>query len=176
MNKICEIDTSNLDKILNNLNEENRNKAILKSLKKGGEILVEKSQKTMIKKMGQGATSKIRYKKSIVEGYGIKQDKDYLETIVMATKFFLTRIFELGTKKNRVLKRSGAKDRSRGRTKGDKRYWHRIKGKENQYKAGSNRGKIEGKFAFREAKQNNENEIMNIIIETLNKEINKLFK
>lgn len=175
MNKICQFDTTELNKVLNNLNEENRKTAIFKSLKKGGELLVEESQETMIRKMGSGATSKIRYKKSIIEGYGIKSDKDYLEVIVSATKFFLTRIFELGTKKNRVLKRSGAKDREAGKMS-DRRYWKRKPNTDNWYHSGANRGKIEGKFAFKETKETKEQSIIDTILETLNNEIKKLIK
>lgn len=175
MNKICNIDSSNLENILNNLNEENRNKAILKSLKKGGDVLVEKSQENIIRKMGSGATSKKRFKKSIVEGYGVKQDKDYLEILVLATKFFLTRIFELGTKKPRVLKRDGAKDRNAGKM-GDRRYWKRKANTDHIYYKGANRGSIEAKHAFKDAREQNENEIINEILDTLNNEINKLMK
>lgn len=172
----CQIDTSEIDRVLSNLNEQARHNAIYNSLKKGGEKLVEKSRSIIIQKMGSGATSKNKYKKSIAEGYHLgKGDKSYLEVIVTALGMFLTKFFELGTDE-RYLKRTGAKDRSKGYMKGDKRYLHRKAGKENQYKKGAYRGKIEPHLALKNARENGGQDVLNTIIENLNNEINKLLK
>lgn len=175
MNKICEIDDKALQRTLDYLNEENRKKAIFKSLKKGGELLVEKTRQILIRKMPKAATT-TKHKKPIAEGVHLgKSDKDYLEVLVTLLGEFRTKWFETGTKLRKLL-RSGAKDRSRGRFKGDKRYWYRKKGKENQYVSGTNRGKIEGLHFFRDARENYNQDIVDAIQDSLEQEINRLLK
>lgn len=178
MSKVCKIDDKDLQRLLDRLNEENRNDAIFKSLKKGGEILVDRTKQVLANKM-PSATKQIKKGDTtyppIVEGVHISKqsDKQYLDVLVTILNQFMTKWFETGTKE-RYLKRSGAKDRSRGRFKGDKRYWYRKEGKENQYVSGSYRGKIEGLGFFEEARENYNQEIVDNIIDFLKQEINKL--
>lgn len=174
MNNICKIDTKEIEEVLKHYSEEENKKMIFKSLEKTGEKLVEKARRNIYQKMGKGATTTNKYKKSVQEGYHIAvSDEEKNEVLVTALGFFLTKWFELGTLA-RVLKRTGAKDRSRGRYKGDKRYWYRKKGKENFYKSGTYRGRIDPYFAFKEAK--NENELIEIMLTELEREINKYIK
>lgn len=180
MSKICKIDDRAFNRLLDRLDEENRKKAIFKSLKKGGEILVERSKSILRNKM-PNSTKPIKKGDKIippiVEGIHISKlsDKEYLDVLVTVLGQFMTKWFETGTKE-RFLKRSGAKDRSRGRFKGDKRYWYRKKGKENQYLSGTYRGKIEGLGFFEEARIHYDQEIVDNIIEFLEKEIERLMK
>lgn len=175
MNNICKIDANAIEETLKSFSEDNTKKMIYRSLEKTGEKLVEKARRNIYQKMGKGATTTNKYKKSIQEGYHISDlsSEEKNEVLITALGFFLTRFYELGTLE-RFLKRTGAKDRSRGRFKGDKRYWYRKKGKENHYKADSYRGRINPYYAFKEAR--NENDLVNDMLTFLEEEINKYMK
>ena len=169
---VCEIDTKQLERQLAALDEQERANAIFASLKKGGAELVDKTRDILIRKM-PNATSKKSYNKSVAEGVHLgKSDKAYLEVLVTLFGDFRTKWFETGTEE-RYLRRTGAKDRDRGK-QGDRRFWKRKIGKENQYKKGTYRGKIKDLHFFRDARQQYGKEILDKITESLAKEINKI--
>lgn len=152
-----ELDTTAFNRLLDQINEEERRKMIMKALKKGGDEVRQLAVNLMVQKVGEGATRQPKegsgWKKPMTEGVRVIQDKDFLSVIVSILKDVRGVWFEGGTKLRKLL-RTGAKDRERGYTKGDKRYLHRKKGKENFYQSGSNRGKIKPTNFFSEATEN----------------------
>ena len=154
MSNDCGVDIRQVDEMFRFLSKENIDKVLLDALKQSGKELVEQTKQTMIKKLGSTATSTRNYNKrpknsAMVEGVKSTVDKDYLTVVVSILKDFRAKWFERGTKQRKLL-RTGAKDRERGRMSGDRRYLYRKEGKENFYKAGANRGKIEPHYFFRE--------------------------
>lgn len=162
MSEICKIDTHELDNILNNLNEENRRKALFTSITKGGQELVKETQSELLKVLPK-ANDTGRYGK-MINGVKLKKDKSYDEVKVHIMGDFRLKFFEMGTEE-RYLKKP-------------------LKQKENtryKYKSGTNnsggnpyRGKIQAKYFFQKARENSK--MIDTLINTLEKEINKLFK
>lgn len=157
MSKICEIDTKDLDNILNNLSEENRNKALFNSIVKGGQALVDETKIVLKSKLPNANAD-------MVKGVKLKKDKSYQEVKVHIMGDYRLKWFELGTDERYLKKPLPHKD--------DTRY---------KYKSGSTnagglpyRGKIEGKHFFQEARQNSN--MMDVVINTLTKEIERLLK
>ena len=161
MNKVCNIDTTQLDKILANLSEENRKKAMVNALKEGGNVLKENTQQNLIKKLGSGATSMIKWKKKpMTEGVGVITEKDYVEVIVTILRDFRLKWFEMGTteryRKIRGIDSKGKKYVKRG-------------------EKGGYTGYIKGLHFFKEARENT-SPIEEAIIRAMEAEINKLMQ
>lgn len=160
MSNICKIDTTQLDKIFENLSEENRNKAMINSLKEGANVLKENTQQNLIKKLGSGATSTVKYKKPMTEGIGITAEKDYLEVVVSILRDFRLKWFEMGTKE-RYRKIRGINSKGKKYVKHDEK--------------GGYTGFITGTHFFKEARENT-SPIEEAIIRAMEAEINKLMQ
>lgn len=157
MSKVCDIDTKDLDNILNNLNEENRNKAIFTSIIKGGQELVKETQQEL-KKVLPKANSQM------VKGVKLKKDKSYQEVKVHIMGEYRLKWFEMGTDERYLKKPLPHKEETRYK-----------------YKSGSTntgglpyRGKIEKKEFFKTARENSN--MADVVINTLIQEIEKLLK
>ena len=163
MSKICDIDTKNLDKILNNLNDDNRKNAIFNSLIKGGQNLVEETKQELLKVL-PNANRGLRYGNPMVGGVKLKKDKDYNEVKVHIMGDFRLKFFELGTDERYLRKPLPSKESSKYK-----------------YKSGSTntggtpfRGRIQPKYFFKHARENSDT--LNIISDNLIKEIDKLLQ
>lgn len=160
MNKVCNIDTSQLDKILNNLSEENRQRAMMKALNEGAKVLKTNTQQNLIKKMGSAATSTTSHKKRMIDGIGITPQKTEQSVIISIMREFRLKFFEMGTKERyRKVKTVN----SQGKVfvkRGEK---------------GGYTGTIKGLHFFKEARENT-SPIEEAIIRTMEEEINKLIK
>lgn len=157
MSKVCDIDTKDLDNILDNLNEDNRNKALFTSIIKGGQELV-KETKQELKRVLPKANSQM------VSGVKLKKDKSYQEVTVHIMGDYRLKWFEMGTEERYLRKPLPRKE--------DTRY---------KYKSGSTntgglpyRGKINKLEFFKTARENSQ--MTGKVIETLIKEIDKLLK
>lgn len=158
-NHIANIDTSALEGILDNLNEDNRRLAMLSALRAGGKVLQENTKESLIKKLGSGATSTSeRNKYPMSKGVRLIVDKDYNEVVVSIMKDYRLKWFEMGTD-GRALKKDHPKDEKHRKT------LHK----------GEYRGSIGATNFFSEARQN-DGPVCDAIVERLAKEINKLMK
>lgn len=158
-NHIANIDTSALEGILDNLNEDNRRLAMLSALRAGGKVLQQNTQESLNKKLGSGATSTSeRNKYPMNKGVRLIVDKDYNEVVVSIMKDYRLRFFESGTDQ-RYLKKDHPKDEKHRKT------LHK----------GEYRGNIKALNFFSEARQN-DGPVCDAIVEELAKQINKLMK
>lgn len=160
---------------LSKLRKPEMTEIVLKALKKGGEKLQADTKLALRKNLGKGATSTIKRRKPMLSGISLKADEQYLEVRVSLLGDFRLKWFEMGTEE-RKLKRTGAKDRVRGRTKGDKRYLYRKRGKENFYKSGANRGKIKALNFYESTRARDELRVMYIIEEEISKGLQNLLR
>lgn len=173
MSNICEINTKDIDRILTNLNEENRKKAMKTSLMNIADYIQEETKMQLRKDLGTGAYSTNHRKKPMEQGIRVKEkDSEDVEISVNLYGDYRLKYFEIGTKIRKLL-RSGAKDYSKGRIAG-KRMIHRKEGSEKKYKAGANRGRITGLHFFKEVRNNGN--IVVKLLRNLDKEISKLLK
>lgn len=161
--KVCDIDTSELDNLLNNLSEENRKKAIFNSLIKGGQELVDETKRELVKVL-PNANRGERFGTPMSSGVKLKKDKDYNDVAVHIMSDFRLKFFEMGTDDRYLKKPLPQKETSKYK-----------------YKSGSTnsggtpyRGSIKPKRFFEHARANTN--ALSVIIETLNNEINKLLK
>lgn len=169
------IDSKEITKLLDSLNNEIKGDLLQKGLFKGGKVLQQKTREVMVQRMPNATTAKGNNKKPMADSIKVKNDKQMNEVIVSIMSNYLNVFFEQGTKE-RYLKRTGAKDRERGYQRGDKRYLYRKQGKEGRYKSGEYRGKIKALNFFRDARTQSENDIINAIEEEVMKHLNKIFK
>lgn len=164
MSNVCVINKRGIEEIIDNLNAQNRNEAIYKALVKGGEALVKETKEQLRKELPRGATSGKRYGDALEKGVKLQKDKHYDEVKVHIMGDYRLKFFELGTadrytRKSRKLLRNDDSFRKSGGTQGINGY----------------RGKIDAKHFFQQAREN-DTPIIEEIIETLQKEINKLTK
>lgn len=158
-NHTVTIDTTNIDSILDNLNEDNRRLAMLSALRAGGKVLQANTKESLKKKLGSGATSTSERNKFPMEkGVRLIVDKDYNEVIVSIMKDYRLRFFQSGTDQ-RYLKKDHPKDEKHRKT----------------LRKGEYRGSIGATNFFGEARQN-EGPVCDAIVEELAKQINKLMK
>lgn len=180
MSNIVTIDSKGLDDLFAAVDEEHIKPVIMKSLQDFGNVVKEDTQNRLIAKMGDAA-NRTTYRKSsdgggklnkpMTKGVKVTRDDGYEKVVVSILKDYRLKWFELGTKMRKLL-RTGAKDRTRGRMSGDRRYLYRKKGKENFYKAGSNRGQIKPLHFFKEVRENID---FDKFLQIIDKNINKLF-
>lgn len=158
MNNVCKIDTKELDEILNNLNERNRKEVMFNSLVKGGNLLVKETQSELLSVLPKANRGE-RYGKPMTKGVKLKKDKDYSEVKVHIMGDYRLKFFEMGTDDRYLEKPLSSESKSSNKkNKGNRPY----------------RGKIIGKGFFKKVRENNH--VINVVIDNLIKEINKLFK
>lgn len=162
MGKICDIDTTKIDNVLNNLNTDNRNKCFMTAMSKAGEELVQETKSSLVSSLPNASRGK-RYGSPMSSGVKLKKDKDYKEVMVHIMSDFRLKFFELGTNE-RYLKKPLPK-----------------KSTDSKFKSGKNnsggtpyRGRIIGKHFFQKAR--NSVDLSGTIINTLIQELNKLIK
>ena len=166
MNNVCQIDTKGVEKLINNLDEDNRNDAIYKSLVKAGQKLVTETKKTLRKELPSGAKSGKRYGTPMESGIKLSKDKDYGDVKVHIMGDFRLKFFEMGTE-DRYIKKSNKGNGSDGR--------YKFRKKEGSQGNSGYRGSIKAKHFFKQARDNAQ-AITDEIIRNLQKEINKLMK
>lgn len=160
MNNVCKIDSSQIDEILNRLNEENRNKIMIDALKEGGNILQENTRQNLIKEIGISATSTNHHRKPMNEGVKLITDKDYLTVLVSIMGDYRLKWFEMGTRE-RYRKVRGVDSKG-------KKY---VKKSEK----GGYTGQITGTHFFKSAREDTA-PIEEAIISAMESELNKLIK
>lgn len=139
-----EINNSNVDSFLNQIDDDNVRQSILyKAVLAGGKNLQGTTQTYFKQRMGESANHQSKYIKApFYEGIVLKGDKAYTEARVSIMKDFRLKFFEKGTN-DRYIKQKGHSDLKRGR--------HNDNTGKSNYK-----GRITAKWFFRDARSNTE--------------------
>ena len=163
MSKVVNIDSADIDRILNSLNEENRKEAIFKSITKAGQKLVKETKQELLKVLPNANRGKRYEGRPMIKGVRLVKDKAYEEVKVHIMGDYRLRFFEMGTEE-RYLKKPLKKDHAK---------YNFNSGKTN---SGGNpyRGKITPRKFFQTARENSD--MVDVMMKTLNKEINKLLE
>lgn len=156
-----EIDTKQLDRIFDTLNDETQKTILLKGLKKGGDTLKKNTEETMLQKVPFASYAKGKANITMAEGVNVRTNKDYCEVKISIRGNYLNVFFEMGTDE-RYRKLRGVKPNSKTYRK-------------DNTKSGYT-GKVEGYHFFKSARENSDDEMINEIENVVRKEINKLFK
>lgn len=161
--KVCDIDTSELDNLLDKLSEENRRKMLFKSLIKGGQTLIKDTEQELLRVL-PNASRGDKLGKPMTQGIKLKKDKDYSEVMVHIMGDFRLKFFEMGTDERYLKKPLPQKETTK------------YKHKSGSVNTGGKpyRGKIKAKHFFERARENTN--IQTTIVEQLTKEFDKLIK
>lgn len=90
-------DSSQVDKLLDNLGSENRNKIIFNALKEGAKVLKEQTLQQLTSKVRSNTPNRWNGK-TMAQGVTIKADKGISEVMVSIMGDFRLKFFENGTK------------------------------------------------------------------------------
>lgn len=156
----CEIDTTKVEELFNNLSDEIHDTILIKGLKKGGDKLKENTQQIMLQKVPFASTAKGKANKTMVDAIKVFKDKDYNEIAVSIMSNYLNIFFEMGTDE-RYRKLRGTKPN--GKT-------YRKDNTQNGYT-----GKVSGYHFFKDARENND-DVIEAIQQSIIKDINKLIR
>ena len=130
MNNVS-IDDTQVQNLLNALDQNSINQILFTALKKGGQQLTKNTKLQLKRNLGQGATTANRWNgKTMESGIRLRADKDYCEVSVSILGDFRLKFFEKGTKARSTRK-------------------------------GANRGSIKPLYFFREARQQDVGEYIN---------------
>ena len=156
-----QIFTQDIDDFLDQIDDENVRRNILyKAVIAGGKAVQGTAKEYFRNRMGESALHQSKYIKApFQDGIIVKGDKAYLEARVSIMKDFRMKFFEKGTEE-RYIKQKGHSDLQRGRHGTDT-------GKANY------RGRITGKWFFRDARNNTES-IYNAMFFSIDNSLKKL--
>ena len=158
MMEINKIDSHEVDNLLNVLdNDELRKNIIFKAIKAGAKVLQTTTKSYFKERMGASANHVSKYLKApFYDGIIVKGDKAYCEARVSIMKDFRMKFFEKGTNERFIKHHSNVK-RSRSKT-----------GKSNY------RGKINGRWFFKDARSASESAINEAIIKSIDNSLKRL--
>ena len=97
-------DSSQVDKLLDNLAKENRNRIIFNALKEGAKVLKEQTIQQLASKVRSNTPNKWNGK-TMAQGVTVKADKGISEVMVSIMGDFRLKFFENGTKERYTLGR-----------------------------------------------------------------------
>ena len=171
MSNVCKVEFDG-DKILdalNTLTDDNyiKTNILIKALKKGGDVLKNKTIEVMKSTLGSTATLTKSDKKPMTNGVRVIVDKDYYEVIVSILKDYRLKWFEKGTSERYTKGEIIGKEMIK---KGDGNRERKIRNNNKLY-----RGSIKGVHFFQTAR-NQVSDIDNAIISSLDDSFNKLLK
>lgn len=131
MNNV-QVDDTSVQNLFSALDAESSKQILFKALKEGGQKLTSQTKRSLRAKLGAGSTTPNRWNgKTMESGIRLKADKDYCEVSVSILGDFRLKFFEKGTAQRR-LRRGGA-----------------------------NRGSIRPLYFFREARQQDIDDVIN---------------
>lgn len=172
------IDDKEFLKALDKLDRKQTANLVIEALDRAGQLLAEYTRQGLSKSM-----SRLRSEHNITKpkhrnwpmlaGIHVTPDKEYLNVMVSLYGDFRLKWFESGTE-IRKLKRTGAKDRDRGKTLKDRRKYYRKRGKEEYYRKGSDRGRIEAMEFFAQARERDGEKVMAVAKQEIEKGLSKL--
>lgn len=163
MNNVVEIDSKQVDELLDTLSDDEfKRKVLFDAIKEGAKTLQQNTKKLFKQSMGDSATHYSKYiRKPFEDGVTVKSDKAYIEASVSIMNDFRMKFFEKGTRERT--------------TKGRKIVGyinsHRLK----REGKGHNTGSIKPLYFFRQARQN-ETAINDAITQSINNALSKLNK
>ncbi len=163
MNNVAQIDSKQIDELLNTLSDDEfRRKILFDAVKAGAKTLQQNTKKLFRQSMGDSATHYSKYiRKPFEEGITVKGDKAYIEASVSIMNDFRMKFFEKGTRERT--------------TKGRKIVGyissHRLK----REGKGHSTGSIKPLYFLKQAREN-ETEINNAITQSINNALSKLNK
>ena len=98
------IDTSQVDRLLNALDDEDNKRDILfNAVKDGAKVLQQQAKQSFRREIGNAATHYSKYiRKPFEDGITLKGDKAYCEAIVSIMSDFRMKFFETGTKQRKT--------------------------------------------------------------------------
>lgn len=155
------IDSSSVEQMFDSLTDEKQKEILMKALKKGANYLQMKTKETLVNKFPKANTAKGKANKPMVQMIKVKEDKQASEVIVSIMKHYLNVWFEMGTT-DRYRKIRYVND------KGKKRIRKDVKG--------GYTGKIKPLYFFTETQNSEEDNIINVIQQEVEKEIKDLNK
>lgn len=163
MNNVVEIDSRQVDELLNTLSDDEfKRKVLFDAIKEGAKTLQQNTKKLFRQSMGDSATHYSKYiRKPFEEGVTVKGDKAYIEASVSIMNDFRMKFFEKGTRERT--------------TKGRKIVGyissHRLK----REGKGHSTGSIKPLYFFKQAREN-ETAINDAITQSINNALRKLDK
>ena len=141
-NHVVTIDSHEIDKLLETLNDdEYKRKILYDAVKAGAKVLQQNTKKLFRQRMGASASHVSKWlRKPFVEGITMKGYKDYVEASVIILKDFRMKFFEMGTKERT--------------TKGRKILGYAENGRNLKREGkGHSTGRIKPLYFFRDARQ-----------------------
>lgn len=161
MNNVVQIDSRQVDELLNALSDDDfKRKVLFDAVKEGAKTLQQNTKKLFRQSMGDSATHYSKYiRKPFEDGVTVKGDKAYIEATVSILNDFRMKFFEKGTRQRTTKGRKivGYAER------------HRLK----REGKGHNTGSIKPLYFFRQARQN-ESAINDAITQSINNALSKL--
>lgn len=163
MNNVVEIDSRQVDELLNTLSDDEfKRKLLFDAVKAGAKTLQQNTKKLFRQSMGDSATHYSKYiRKPFEEGVTVKGDKAYIEASVSIMNDFRMKFFENGTKQRT--------------TKGRKIVGYVSSRKLKREGKGHNTGSIKPLNFFKKAREN-ETAITDAMIKSINNALRKLNK
>lgn len=163
MNNVVEIDSRQVDELLNTLSDDEfKRKLLFDAVKAGAKALQQNTKKLFRQSMGDSATHYSKFiRKPFEEGVSVKGDKAYIEASVSIMNDFRMKFFENGTKERK--------------TKGRKIVGYTGLRKLKREGKGHNTGSIKPLYFFKKAREN-ETAITDAMIKSINNALRKLNK
>lgn len=163
MNNIVQIDSKQVDELLDTLSDDEfKRKVLFDAVKEGAKTLQQNTKKLFRQSMGDSATHYSKYiRKPFEEGVSVKGDKAYIEASVSIMNDFRMKFFENGTKERK--------------TKGRKIVGYTSLRKLKRDGKGHNTGSIKPLYFFKKAREN-ETAITDAMIKSINNALRKLNK
>lgn len=163
MNNVAQLDSTQIDELLNTLSDDEfRRKLLFDAVKAGAKTLQQNTKKLFRQSMGDSATHYSKYiRKPFEDGITVKGDKAYIEASVSILNDFRMKFFENGTKQRT--------------TKGRKIVGYVSSRKLKREGKGHNTGSIKPLNFFKQAREN-ETAITDAMIKSINNAFRKLNK
>lgn len=170
---IVQINSSEVDNLLNVLDDDDLKRNILfQAVKAGGKVLQDTAKNYFKSAIGEAATHYSKYiRKPFADGISLKGDKAYIEATVTILNDFRMKFFEKGTKQRQTKGRK-ILGYQRDLTEG----WNgRINALKRSGK-GHSTGAIKATYFFRQARDNSDTQINEAITQSITNAFNKLIR
>lgn len=163
MNNNVQIDSAQVDNLLDKLMDDELKRNILfKAVKEGAKVLQDNTKKSFRSVMGAAASKPNSWNgKAFSDGITLKADKAYCEAVVSIMGDYRLKFFEKGTKQRRTKGRKIVGYASNGRNL-------KREGK------GHYTGAIKAKYFFKDARNQSETAIDEAMIKSIQTALNKL--
>lgn len=157
------VDISEIERLFDRLTPTVQRELMMKAFKAGGEMLKDKTRQKLVQKFPKASTARGRGKVTMAEGIACFENQQFNTVTVSLTNrkqgaSYLNRWFEVGTKE-RVLKKDTKSDSAHYRT----------------FKKNESRGHIKPLGFFRDAREQNTDNMIELMKELIIKSLDDLF-